>query len=771
MERKPTSVLPPFCPLPLGGSDVPANGESTDGIGRRIALAVRQTFRLDPLVDVKEMLTLLTVLAVLVGCGDSGGGNGNDAPTRVAVSNISVSDRQPTAGGFVVGTLYTDGLQDQSAISFSITGGADAAEFSVSANSLIIENGGILQAADQDQYEVTVRATDGGGSSVDGDFTILVIESDPLTIGYYDTSRNTGQPEQATPITFIGETAVNVGDFATADLGGLDMLFVQNPISAPPGAPYADAANLAKVESFVSNGGILIFHDRHVNTIENFLPGSPGDLVADSGATRLEFEVIDDLTHLALGPGGIIDDDNLESANSLTFGYVDARSVPPGSMGLLSRNDPNHWTTYAYPFGRGYVIYSSIPLDFYLLSANPPIMQDVYAPNILAQARAILKKSPDDDADGLSNVEEAVLGTNDRDEDSDGDTLLDIFEVRNGLDPLVPGDQNVDNDRDGLTNRAELLAGTLPRQADSDGDGLSDGDEVNVFRSNSLVSDTDGDLLSDSDEVFVYFTDLNLFDTDSGGAGDGREVLLDGTDPLRASDDRPLASLPLTLTDVDGFIWDIQTNGRINNGSIDAYDGGMRLFINGFDFPTFSEASELQAGREVEMGLASMSGLIVSRRVFVPDDEAYVRYLEILRNQTDADISIELEINTNLGSDSATVIVTTSNGDAVIEPTDFWVTTDDASDGAGDPSLAHVIAGPGAATIPLITAPLGLIMYTYSLTVPANDRVIVMHFDSQNANRTAAVISADFLLDLGSGRFGFSGISAEEQADIVNFDL
>ena len=62
--------------------------------------------------------------------------------------------------------------------------------------------------------------------------------------------------------------------------------------------------------------------------------------------------------------------------------------------------------------------------------------------------------------------------------DSDGDGLLDGFEVASGFDPLLPGDQDADPDADGLDNLAEQRAGTDPLDPDSDDDGVGDGDEV-----------------------------------------------------------------------------------------------------------------------------------------------------------------------------------------------------------------------------------------------------------------------------------------------------
>lgn len=720
----------------------------------------------------KKLSWLSVVFAIsLAGCGGGGGGGGGDddsdeSPARIALSNISVSDSQPTDGGYAIGTLFVgNGGVDISEYTLTIAGGADEASFSIDQDQLKI-SAGVLQAANQSQYEVTVRATRSGSSISEQDFTILVVESEPLTIGYYDTVQNTGQVAQETPILAIGETPEDVGDIGAADFAGMDILFFQNPSSSPPFGAFVEQANIDKVDSFVLDGGVLVFHDRYPGGTDDVIPGNPGDLILDSSAGNQQFSVLDNLTILAQGPAGTIDGDNIEGGSALSFGYADASTVPADAIGLLSREDTDRWVTYAYPYGNGYVIYSSIPLDFYLANGNPESMRDLYAPNILAQARALLKKAPDDDGDGLSNAEEALLGTEPGMEDTDGDGLTDRYEIRNGFDATKDGDDVADTDGDGLTNLEEVTAGTLPRNEDSDGDGLSDGDEVNTHGSNPLLIDSDSDGLTDGDEVATYLTNPAEADSDTGGTDDGREVLINGTDPNDVTDDVPAVAIPLNLNDTNGFLWDIREDGRMSNGTSDAYDGGMRLRIDAQGFPNFDEASELQGGREVELGIATMSDLLVSRRIYVPSDQAFARYLEILRNPTDTDIDIELEILTNLGSDGGTVIVSTSDGDATIEAGDSYVVTDDAGDGSGDPSLAHVV-GRAPGLLPTISAPIGNINYSYNITVPANDRMIVMHFDSQNANRAAAIASAQSLVLLTDG--ALEGLSTEELDDIINF--
>lgn len=76
-----------------------------------------------------------------------------------------------------------------------------------------------------------------------------------------------------------------------------------------------------------------------------------------------------------------------------------------------------------------------------------------------------------------------------------------------------------DIDNDGLSNQQEAELGTDITNADSDNDGLTDGEEVNEHQTNPLNADSDGDGVSDGDEVGAG-TDPNTADNDnSGNAG------------------------------------------------------------------------------------------------------------------------------------------------------------------------------------------------------------------------------------------------------------
>ena len=74
----------------------------------------------------------------------------------------------------------------------------------------------------------------------------------------------------------------------------------------------------------------------------------------------------------------------------------------------------------------------------------------------------------------------------------------------------------------------------------------------------------------------------------------------------------------------------------------------------------------------------------------------------------------------NLGSNGATTVFATSDGDTDVDTTDQWIGTDD---GAGGPAIIDYIHGPLGLQPTLVVRTGDNIEWTYSLTVPAGRTV------------------------------------------------
>lgn len=210
-------------------------------------------------------------------------------------------------------------------------------------------------------------------------------------VGYYDLGLNRGNPAQVRPIQVARFEAVDVGPLGTADLSRFDILFVQNPNYQGFSPIYT--ANLAKIFSFVQNGGILILHDQNVEDAASVLPGSPPTMFGD-GPDSDNIQIFNGFTKVTNGegPGGRLTDTSLDGNGTSTHnGYALWETLPEGGVGILSTFDPFHLVLYSYGYGQGKVIYSTIPLDVFL-ELDSPSPEEIetnmhsYAANVLAWA-------------------------------------------------------------------------------------------------------------------------------------------------------------------------------------------------------------------------------------------------------------------------------------------------------------------------------------------------------------------------------------------------
>ncbi len=173
----------------------------------------------------------------------------------------------------------------------------------------------------------------------------------------------------------------------------------------------------------------------------------------------------------------------------------------------------------------------------------------------------------------------------------------------------------------------------------------------------------------------------------------------------------------------------------------------------------------------IDLGTTTIN---LSRKVFVPANDTFARTLNIVTNTGAAAATFNLITSNNLGSDSNTKIVTSSNGNNTAETTDFWITSFQNYSGttSSDVRLGHIIQGPGALN------PVSFILFPgnpqpdqpywdYTITLnPGQTKIIMTFVTGQPSNAASAAKSAQIA---GLPTNTLQCLTPAEEAAIVNF--
>ena len=124
----------------------------------------------------------------------------------------------------------------------------------------------------------------------------------------------------------------------------------------------------------------------------------------------------------------------------------------------------------------------------------------------------------------------------------------------------------------------------------------------------------------------------------------------------------------LDLVDGGDELWDLTSDGSVDDGTSDSYDDMFDLHVAGESFPAQSATDPtafIEDDRELVLGPVSLAGLTVTRKIYVPETGSWARFAEILVNEGAADVTVDVLIEGNLGSDENTDLVHfSSNGDS-----------------------------------------------------------------------------------------------------------
>jgi hypothetical protein len=164
------------------------------------------------------------------------------------------------------------------------------------------------------------------------------------------------------------------------------------------------------------------------------------------------------------------------------------------------------------------------------------------------------------------------------------------------------------------------------------------------------------------------------------------------------------------------------------------------------------------------------------RKVYVPTVGSYARWMNFFKNTGTSALTVTMYTSNNLGSDTATVITGSSNGNMTAETSDTWVAsfqnwnTGPPLHISTDPRLAHVLQGPGA------SVPVSMIHFVngddnpwwaYTFTIAPGATTAILNYGVASMTQAAAASQAASLVSAPP----VACLSAGETAEVANFAL
>jgi hypothetical protein len=181
-----------------------------------------------------------------------------------------------------------------------------------------------------------------------------------------------------------------------------------------------------------------------------------------------------------------------------------------------------------------------------------------------------------------------------------------------------------------------------------------------------------------------------------------------------------------------------------------------------------------QVNRQVVFPPQTAGSIQMSRKVFVPDNDQFARWLNYFTNTGGTPQTVTVVIANNLGSDNNTVIVNDSSGNTSPTVADTWVTTFQnytPAPRSTDVRLGHVLQGAGAAV------PLSGIFFAngndnpfwgYTFTLQPGETKIIANFGVGQPSKAAANAKSAELAGLPANALQCT--TTAEQAEIANFN-
>lgn len=163
--------------------------------------------------------------------------------------------------------------------------------------------------------------------------------------------------------------------------------------------------------------------------------------------------------------------------------------------------------------------------------------------------------------------------------------------------------------------------------------------------------------------------------------------------------------------------------------------------------------------------------LQVTRKVFVPSNAEFLRWLNIITNTGSTPMSVSATLLGLLGSGNQTRVTGTSTGDSGVSSAVQWFTTAQQTPTGTfslEPKLGFVVQGPGASPPPSVAInSLGRTVFTYTPFIEPGASAIVMTFVTVQGNTKQAKSTVQKLITLPAK--AITCLTQPELRQIVNF--
>lgn len=289
--------------------------------------------------------------------------------------------------------------------------------------------------------------------------------------------------------------------------------------------------------------------------------------------------------------------------------------------------------------------------------------------------------------------------------------------------------------------------------------------------------------------------------TVDGGVGNGTVFMTPNTQ-----------FLPVDFYDANDLPYHVTADGSLKEGIDREFDpintnvaGAALLDViapgGTTRFSGSSSGATANNGREIDILQQGIAGLNITRKIFVPRDGYFARYIEVLQNPSGNPVTVGVRLTTTIRYTTqfpatatpiatAPVLVATSTGGQILNVTstnnpDRWAILDDIKD--NDPfqdsgflpenlaPVSHIFDGVGgaisASAAQFITddsSRLGVLTEEFdNIVVPAGGEVALLHFLSQETQRVNALAAAQRLVQLPPE--AIAGIVPQDLASIQNF--